>query len=145
MTFSKLTRGSGGSGGSDERGQSEVIGTILLVAIAIVVAAGVGQFVFGLDIVAFGEQTVGPQASFDVTEGDGEMTIEHQGGDALDMEEITITAGGSDVENHGLDEEWTSGEEVTVEDLDPGETVRIIWRSSETDDSNVIFEHEFEG
>lgn len=146
MTFRKQTRGRGGTGGRDERGQSEVIGTILLVAIVIIMAAGVGQFVFGLDIVTFDKPTVGPQASFGVTERGDMLIIDHKSGDALDMEEITIQIPDqADANTDQLEDEWTSGEELEVSSIDPGDTVRIIWKSSETDDSNVIFEHEFEG
>lgn len=148
MTSDSQAARRGGEGETDRRGQSEVIGTILLVAVAIVMAAGVGQFVLGLDIVTFDRPTVGPQASFGVTEHDGgTLTIEHESGKELDMDEMTVAVGGSEVDEDDVEEEpgdgWTSGEEFEISGLDPGETVRIIWNASETDDSNVIFEHEY--
>lgn len=135
------------AGGSDRRGQSEVIGTILLVAFVLVLAAVAGEFVFGLDIVTSGEQTVGPQTSFEanVDVDDGTLTIEHEGGDTLDVAEITVVRTEHGEYTPTLGAEWDSGEVLTLSsgEIDDGETVRIVWAAAESDESNVIFEYEY--
>lgn len=82
-------------------------------AIAVLVAAAAGEFVFGLDVVTFKQPTVGPQATFVATEHDGgELTIKHAGGDALDVDEITVDPDEGSVEGGStlggvLGDEWT--------------------------------------
>lgn len=151
MTATSGDGGRGGIGWSDDRGQSEVIGAILMVAIVLVVTAGVGQFVFGIDIVRLGPPEVGPQVSFGTDEVGSDLIVDHQSGDALDNETLTYTVDGSEVDaenvtyDFGSDETWTSGEEVTVKSLDEGETVRIIWNAPDSDESKYLLVHEFGG
>lgn len=138
-----------GGGGETERGQSEVIGVILLVAIAIVMGAVAGQFVFGLNIIQGQDQTVGPQVSFSTT-ADGEiLTVEHQSGAVLETSEITVIGtetGAYEVdwstEEVGDDDKWEAGESITI-DREPGETVRVVWESSTTGDSTVILKEQY--
>ncbi|MFC7045635.1 type IV pilin [Halobacteriaceae archaeon GCM10025711] len=68
----------------NERGVSPVIGVILMVAITVILAAVIGAFVLDL-----GGQvsSTAPQASLSATvsaAGNGNITLEHTGGDALD-------------------------------------------------------------
>jgi flagellin-like protein len=136
------------------RGQSETIGVVLLVAVVIVLAAGVGQFVFGLDIVQGGEQDIGPQISFDTTVGsDGNVTIRHSSGNTARTDALSIVgseAGTLDVgsfwTDQGVGSEWTASESITLDGdaLTAGETIRIIWESSTTDDSTVILNFEYQ-
>lgn len=140
----------GGTGNrSGDRGQSEVIGVILLVAIVIVIAGAVAQFVFGIDIIQGKEQAVGPQISFKTTEMDGNLTIEHQSGNTVETAELTVVGtetGGFDVDWGGQDvgPEWTSGETIEI-DPAPGETVRIVWESPTTGDSSVLLRYQVSG
>lgn len=151
MRASSVDGGHGGTGWSDDRGQSEVIGTILMVSIVIIVTAGVAQFVFGIDIVRLGPPEAGPQVSFGTDEVGDDLVVEHRSGDALDNATLTFTVDGSDVSGEtidydiGTDETWTSGEEVTVEGLDDGQTVRIIWNAPESDESTYLLVHEYGG
>ena len=89
----RLRRGAG-RGQTSERGQSEVIGTVLMVGIVVIIAALVGALIFGLDIVQDGERAVAPQVSFEATADNGNVTIEHQSGETLQMDEITINGDG---------------------------------------------------
>lgn len=148
MKFDTPRGGFGGGAESDRRGQSEVIGAVLLVALAIVVAAAASEFVFGLGIVTGGEQAVGPQVVFGTeVDDDGDLTIEHLGGDAVDNSTITILGSESGPIEYDVGDEWTSGETVTLDSdgLDEGETIRIVWESPETDDSTVLLEYDYEG
>lgn len=144
-TIGDRLRGEGDGG----RGQSEVIGVILLVAIAIVLAAVIGEIVFGLDIVQSGEQNVGPQISFSTETDGGELIIQHESGDKVETGELTVIGSQSgdfnvDWGDQDVNDEWTSGESITIPP-NSGETVRIIWESSTSDESTVVFETEFSG
>ncbi|WP_049979524.1 type IV pilin [Halolamina rubra] len=70
----------------DDRGVSPVIGVILMVAITVILAAVIGTFVLGLGDSL--EQA--PQAQLDAEGGTGEITLSHNGGDALPSADITI-------------------------------------------------------
>jgi flagellin-like protein len=156
MLFEQVGCGAGSSAVDDARsggrGQSEVIGTILTVAIVVILGAVVGQYVFGLDIIQAGEQNVGPQISFDTTiESNGDLVIRHESGNGAETSELSIVGSESDVLRDSsalksaLDEEWTSSEAITLteSELTDGETVRIIWESSTTGDSTVILKYEY--
>lgn len=135
------------NGRDDGRGQSETIGVIVL-------AAGVGQLVFGLNIVQGGEQDVGPQISFDTTvESDGNVTIRHSSGNTARTDALSTVGSeagtlddGSFWADQGVGSEWTASESATLDetDLTPGETIRIIWESSTTDDSTVVLTFEYQ-
>lgn len=145
-----LTGGSRRSvdGRDGDRGQSETIGVILLVAVVVVLAAGIGQFVFGLNIVQGGEQDIGPRISFETTVEDGDLVIRHSSGETTETDRLTVIGsetGTFDIDwaDQDIGEEWTSGEALTITPQD-GETVRIVWESSTTDDSTVILTYEFD-
>lgn len=133
--------------GSGERAQSEVTSVILMVAIAVVLAGAIGHMVFGLDIVQSGEQNVGPQIAFETTINDaGDLVIEHQSGDNADTDELTVTRSEQfdptiDWDGEGVEGEWEAGESIEIP-VNDGETVRIIWQSSTSDETAVIFNHE---
>lgn len=141
--------------GSESRGQSEVIGVILMTAIAVVLASVMAQYVLGIDLVQSSEESVGPQISFETTvEDDGDLTIEHQSGDEVDTGELTVT--GSEGPNFDVswqasgnpETEWTASESIRLgqNTRDPidGETIRIVWESSTTDDSAVVLKYEYD-
>lgn len=142
--------------GNENRSQSEVIGVILMTAIAVVLAAVIGQYVFGINIIQSPEQSVGPQISFDTTvESDGNLTIRHQSGDRVDTTELNVT--GSETGDFGVEwqsavgDEWTASESITLgadedskESPTDSETIRIIWESSTTDDSAIILKYEYD-
>lgn len=139
------------AGGSGNRAQSEVIGVILMTAIAVVLAAVIGQFIFGINIIQSPDQSVGPQISFDTTvEGSNDdLTIRHQSGDRVDTDELTIDSTNSfssPFSSIDGDGEWTASESITLDGtkLNSGETIRIIWESSTTDDSAVLLEYEYD-
>lgn len=146
-----IDSGRDGSCWTDERGQSEVVGTILLVAVVVVLLTLLGQFVFGLDVVN-ADRAVAPQVSFDTSvDGEGDLTVEHQSGDSLEMSTVTVYVGGEVLENPAVGEVWTAGEAMTIEhgegdeEVDDGDDVRIVWRASDTQDSDVLFEYEYDG
>lgn len=141
--------GATGAGGRppDGRGQSETVGVVLLVAVGIVLAAGVGQLVFGLHIVQAGEQGVGPQVSFAGTVDGDTLTLEHRSGDTIRTRDLTVVGSRNgayavDWNVQGIGDEWTAGESLVVSPVD-GETVRLVWASSTTDDSTIVLDYGF--
>lgn len=144
MTFRLQSRHGGRATRDGSRGQSEVVGAILLVALVIVAAAAASEFVFGLGVVTSGAGTVGPQASFGTTVADGGLTIEHLGGNELDTDEITVQGSSNGEYGYHVGDRWTPGETITLEP-DDGETIRIVWRSSESHESDVLLEYEYDG
>lgn len=129
------------------RGQSEIIGVVLLVAIVVVIAGAVAQFVFGLDIIQGKEQAVGPQISFKTTVDGSQLTIDHQSGNTVETSDLTVV--GTETgkfpinwEAEHVGDEWGSGESIEIEP-DPGETVRIVWESPTTGDSDVLLRYAF--
>lgn len=72
----------------DEDAVSPVIGVILMVAITVILAAVIAAFVFGM-----GPPEQAPQASLrlaDVDESEDKLTLQHQGGDSIDMSQASI-------------------------------------------------------
>ncbi len=118
---------------SERRGVSPVVGAVLLLAITIalagVVAASVG---------AWSLDSPGPQAAFDlaVDADRAEVCVEHVGGDAIDVDDlsVTVTINGESLSNQppvpfvgaagfrdapggpfnaAADSQWTPGERAT--------------------------------
>lgn len=124
--------------------QSEVIGTVLMVAITVVVAATIGLFVFGV-----GQQSeVSPQVSFEFDFGETDVTITHDSGDTVPAaDDLTTrvsdgTLDGDDWETVG---DVDSGTSVTLthqtggtDTAWDGETVRVVWTSGDGESSAVL-------
>lgn len=130
----------------DTRGVPSVVGTLFMVAIVVILAALIGKFVFGLDIVQGGQQAVAPQMSYDTefTESANELTIDHTGGDVVEAStlEVVGTQSGTLLSSSDIDSqvgpEWEEGETLTVSGVQSSETVRIVWQSSRTGDTSTI-------
>ena len=141
---------------TEDRGVSPVIGVILMVAITVILAAVIGAFVLGL-----GDQASesAPQASFDYSfDGTDAVNITHGGGDNIDSSNIEVTI--DDIEafpeaDDGLitvnDAQWedniTTGDTIDIEDddenIDSGDTIRVIWNSPAGGSSNTLSERPF--
>jgi len=132
---------------TEEDAVTPVIGIILVVAITVILAAVVG--VYGLGI---GDQVqdAPPNADFDFTynaAGD-EVTIEHNGGQPIQRDNIEVVVSGSSnvdpVSPPGFPAEITSGDTAVYEFDSPadaaGETLRIVWTAPNGESSNTIGE-----
>ena len=127
-----------------EDAQSEVVGTVLLVAITVVVASILGVFVFGL----VGPDDV-PRMALDFEFGASTVTVTHEGGTTVTTDG-TLTTRVSDGALTGddwaaLDGPIESGANVTLTHTDgggpapwDGETVRVTWRSDDGETSTTI-------
>lgn len=136
----------GGSG----RGVSSVIGTILMVAVTVILAAAVGQFV--LASVDTGEEK--PLTSWGMTYEAGDsptddvMTIYLDGGEPVAGEHLSVVVDGAEIpasDISGLDGEVSPGGEFVVtdsgngvDDFGPGDGVFIVWNSGSGDGGAVL-------
>lgn len=153
---------------TDNRAVEPVIGVILMVAITVILAAVIATFVLGL-----GEdvEEINPEASFqfsldegadpgEVTddfgydESDGVpadaalLTIQHNGGDAIDAGELFVrgdvsygSGPWSEHDAYGPNSEITAGDRITVW-IDPADRVEIIWESRDTDLAAILIAYE---
>jgi flagellin-like protein len=101
---------------TDGRAVSPVIGVILMVAITVILAAVIGTFVLGL-----GDQlsTSAPQAQFFFEfNGSNGLTITHDGGDAIEADDLNVTSSVSiALSDDGSNYEDANG--GVIEDTDP--------------------------
>jgi len=141
---------------ADDDAVSPVIGVILMVAITVILAAVIGTFVLGL-----GDQIsdTNPQASFTFdfeettaatqdcalatgTSGtEGHLTVTHDGGDEITATQVTIKDTSSNSQTWNSDcssnSDITAGSSVVV-DTTSGETVRVVWESSNGGDTATL-------
>ncbi|PSP83143.1 type IV pilin [Halobacteriales archaeon QS_6_64_34] len=143
----------------DDDAVSPVIGVILMVAITVILAAVIASFVLGL-----GDQAgdAAPQASWSYsydssassfTTGlgsDGLLTISHDGGDNVDMTQVTLKDGDNSVDPTNNDssnmeskfpDEATAGDEGST-GVDEDTTVRIIWENPDGDSTSTLGEYD---
>jgi flagellin-like protein len=142
---------------SNDDAVSPVIGVILMVAITVILAAVIGTFVLGL-----GDQvsSTNPQASFSfdydnaVNNGDfsgqmdndgnaGTLTITHDGGDGINENRLSFTDGGNSIDTLDNSADINNGDEISAgtsidAQVDPGDTVRVIWESSNGGDTATL-------
>ncbi|NHN61920.1 flagellin-like protein [Haloarcula quadrata] len=114
------------------RGVSPVIGTVLLVAILVVLSAVSAAFVLGLT----GEQDPVPQAklALEQTEAAGEYHLVHESGDTIDGDRLTLRG----VANPDIlaGTELAAGKAVTIEPQ--ADTVRVVWTEREGAPSSYV-------
>ena len=124
---------------TEDRAVSPVIGVILMVAITVILAAVIGAFVLGLG----GETQETPQASlsFDL-ENDGNVSVEHRGGDTFDRDATRIAGSFEeidDTDNLGWESsgDFRSGDIDEIgdtsgsdEDIIAGDRIRIVHEPS---------------
>jgi flagellin-like protein len=150
----------------ESRGVSPVIGIVLIIAIAVVLAGTVGVFAFGIsDETQPAAPDVAFSTEYDRTGASDSITLTVQSGDAVETDKLTlqlvdaeVVSGPSEPEISGspianqAGTELEGGDTVTIDtttttasgsDLDLSDaTVKVIWDPDpETDGpTNVIFE-----
>ena len=141
---------------AEKRAVSPVIGVILMVAITVILAAVIGTFVLGL-----GESVQStPQAKFAFDYQNSNLTVTHEGGDAISAEELSVTAtsafsydtgSGWDAaptntsktfQQMAITDEVSAGNSVTIgnttSDGFDADTVRVVWSDLDTDKSATL-------
>jgi len=140
----------------DDDAVSPVIGVILMVAITVILAAVIASFVLGLGDQA---QQATPQASFSFdydetqpSDGEGLVTVTHDGGDPLEPNELYIRGDGFDTDDPDSNNDqstagqWAgsySGSEISAGDnvdvaVENGYSIRVIYESAEGDTSSTL-------
>ena len=122
------------------------VALIVLLVVAVVGAAVIGAFV--LDV---GEtQEHPPQVAWDWSDGDGAVTLEHQGGDAVTAPgQIVIYDSeggpddGADLRTVSGRAEIEEGDEIAIDVGDGQGTVRLIWEADDGARSTTISEFEY--
>ena len=140
---------------AEKRAVSPVIGVILMVAITVILAAVIGTFVLGL-----GESVQStPQAKFAFDYQNDNVTVTHEGGDAISSKELSVAAssafhyyngttpeGGSassyTFDTMGINGEVSAGNSVMIGRSGTGnfnsDTVRVVWSDLDTDKSATL-------
>ncbi|AZH26515.1 type IV pilin [Haloplanus aerogenes] len=133
---------------TEDRAVSPVIGVILMVAITVILAAVIGTFVLGL-----GDQVSdnAPQASFsfEFTDnggfdgGSGDyVNITHDGGETLDNSTLEVQGDGANDLAYVSDSTWddaiSSGDQISYENVNSGETVRVVWTNPNGGSTSTI-------
>ena len=154
----------------DDDAVSPVIGVILMVAITVILAAVIASFVLGLGNQAQ-QSTPTATIGFDYEEtesGYGTLTVEHDGGDTVNAENLYVRGSGfasesdlgSGVTSSDLDFEddggdWTeasgpnsysSGSEVTsgnrvIVAVSSSHEISVVWQAAEGDTSSTLNEN----
>lgn len=128
----------------DDRAVSPVIGVILMVAITVILAAVIGTFVLGL-----GNQVseASPQAQFTFDQSGAagttgaNVTITHDGGDAIESSNLGVKVAGSDATmSTAFSGTVSAGVSATadVSGESPGDELRVVWSSSSSDETATI-------
>jgi len=133
---------------TEDRAVSPVIGVILMVAITVILAAVIGTFVLGL-----GDQVSdnAPQASFTFEFADSGgfdggtgdyVNITHDGGETLENSTLEVQGdGGTDlsyVSGSTWDSSISSGDRISYENVNSGETIRVVWTNPNGGSTNTI-------
>lgn len=106
-----------------------------MVAITVILAAVIGTFVLGLgqDV-----SQAAPNAQIELaeaTDDDTNFTVNHNGGDSIDFDDITVLVGGSTAETDGDPGELTAGEsgEIELDEKPESGTVEVQLRHDPSD------------
>ena len=120
----------------DDRGVSPVIGVILMVAITVILAAVIGAFVLNLG----GDLEQAPQAqlSVEVNDAANGVILTHNGGDALNVDDLRIagdlsTGPFTGLSGYASGDQFSVGDEAQLGGSSGNEyTVRIIHEPSDS-------------
>lgn len=150
-----------------DRGQSEVIGVVLIVGIVVVLSAAVGLYLVDLSDPNVEKS---PTTKFDAEQyNETNVWLYQAGGETIsDPNTLSITINGTDVfEANGeqpsdyvgevnattefylglsTSDEYQIATKPTGVDkrLKPGSKIKVVWNSKEEDSSATLFEHEVE-
>lgn len=151
-----------------DRGQSEVIGVILLIAVVTIIATAAGVFV--INIATEGtDSEVAPQTNFEAEQYNEstdylKVRLFHDGGDTVDPETLTVIVDDpkdrleEDASGLFTSDELTSqdsiyigidsSDDVQIENdagsvsngLSDGAEIQVIWDAEDADESQILFE-----
>ena len=122
---------------------SSVISVVLMVGVVVILGAVVSVFALGI-----GESvdSTAPSATFEFQVLDnGDVQVTHASGDTLDGGQLRFAGAALEKTSFGGISEWSgkvkASDSATV-NVKAGETLRLIWRSSEGDETATVAEYE---
>lgn len=125
----------------EQRAVTPVVSNILVVAIVVILAAVVSVFALGI---AEDVRNGAPQASFEFTVDDttGDVIVTQTGGETLDGDQLRFAGAALGKTTYGSITGWAGGDVETgvpaTVAVRGGETLRIVWRSAERDQTATI-------
>ena len=131
---------------TEDRAVSPVIGVILMVAITVILASIVGVFAFDV----FGEnsqEAPGIIFQYDYAGSSGgspaPLTVRHQSGDVVQGAALKFkeqNGGGTTISptDWGAASEVRAGSTVTINNVDPGATVLIVWNQQQQGEDTAV-------
>ena len=126
---------------TDERAVSPVVGVALLIAIAVILAAVIGAVVLGLG--TGGVDTPTAQLQLDHDDENQNATVNHNGGEPLNADEIVVAINGT--ADFELEDDLTAGGSVRImqDDTDyatvqEDDEVVILWEDPNSDSESVL-------
>lgn len=144
-------------GDEDERAVSPVIGVVLMVAITVILAAVIAAFVMDMGD-DMGQSAPNPTLSNDADTEANEIDLDHGGGDAFELSEITIQIDGDEdvassdvgddkieINGYSIAEDGVDDEETEVEsdfEVSTGDTITIdiekIYEGEDEDPEDLV-------
>lgn len=124
-----------------ERGATPVVAIVLVIALVVLVSAGVAQYVFGLDLLR--SQEVGPQVSFSQTYEGDTLTLRHESGDTLETAQLSVATprgDGATFDPETHPDSIGASDTITITGVNDDDRVLLIWRSPDTGDSYIVYE-----
>ena len=122
------------------RAQSEVTGTILMVAVTIVAGATVAVFAFGV----FDGGETAPQSDFDFAfqPDTTEVRVSLTQGDSIEGDQLRFSGAAVEKTSFGGITEWSgselsAGASATVA-VTPDETLRVVWQSDDGESTAIL-------
>lgn len=118
----------------DDDGHSIAVWILIGIAaiFALIVVAVIGSAVLASFVLGLGENAESsPTASFSV-QGSDPVTVVHDGGDAIDADELVVTRNGEELGSwaslsEGSVEEVGAGADVAVPSAGEGDTIAVVW------------------
>lgn len=128
---------------SDERGQTEAAGTVLVVGLTVVLAAFFGFVVFQ----EYGTDQPAPSVGFDYDydRNAERLAISHAGGPSIPGEELYVVVRGGDgtvtaARNWGEFGTVSAGDTLVFEGVEPRSTATIVWQQDPGGPTYVVGE-----
>lgn len=131
---------------TDRRAVSPVLGVALLIAITVILAGVIGFVVLGVQA----GNADGPSATLkftqatDATSGTETVSVTHQGGDPLQLDNVVIR-GDASASTFTAGDTLTTGETVEVATGGTtGDVVRVVWQDPNSDREVLLAEYTVE-
>lgn len=118
---------------ADARASAQVIGALLMVAVALVGAVVVGVVVFDFDDRFLDEETPTVELRFEYDEDAETLTVQHRSGHTLQGDRIAVVSDDVTLDTWAKEENVAAGDELTIFAVEPDQTVIVYWHDEDGD------------